>query len=78
MHHDGSNGARARSARIRSSHDHEATKLDSMRRNAAARDAQPARASLLVRMASIFGRQRTWNPTADAEGESIASAKLTE
>lgn len=78
MHHDGSNGARARSARIRSSHDYEATKLDSMRRNAAVRDAQPPRASLLARLASVFGRSRTWNPTVDAEGESIASANLTE
>jgi hypothetical protein len=78
MHHDGSSGARARSARIRSSHDDEATRLDSMRRNAAARDAQPARVSLRTRVASVFGRQRTWNPTVDAEGESIASARLTD
>jgi hypothetical protein len=33
-HHDGSNGARARSARIRAAHDCEATQLDSMRRRA--------------------------------------------
>jgi hypothetical protein len=33
MHrHDGSNSARARSARIRADHDYEATQLDSMRR----------------------------------------------
>lgn len=78
MHHDGSNGARARSARIRSSHDYEATKLDSMRRNTAARDAQPPRASLLMRMASVFRRSRGWNPSIDTEGESIASANLNE
>jgi hypothetical protein len=78
MRHDGSNGARARSARIRTSHDYEATKLDSMRRNAAARDAQPPRASLLTRMASVFGRSREWNPSIEAEGESIAGANLNE
>jgi hypothetical protein len=78
MHHDGSNGARARSARIRSSHDYEATRLDSMRRNAAARDVHAPRASLLMRMASVFGRSRGWNPSIDTDGESIASANLKE
>ena len=41
MHrHDGSNGARARAARIRADHDLEATHLDSMGRRSAALEAQ--------------------------------------
>jgi hypothetical protein len=59
MQHDGSNGARARSARIRASHEYEATQLDSMRRNAAALETQPPPASLRARLASAFGRPRS-------------------
>ena len=42
--HDGSNGARARSARIRSDHDDEATQLDSMARRSAMPGGQSGRA----------------------------------
>jgi hypothetical protein len=71
MQHDGSNGARARSARIRATHDNEATRLDSMRRNATE---QPSRASLMTRVASLLGRARRWNvdplPALDTQAES--------
>lgn len=51
MYHDaGGGGARARSARIRASHDYEATQLESMRRRSAElaseRPASTSRASL--------------------------------
>ena len=55
MQHNGSNSARARSARIRSAHDYEATQLDTMRRNAAARP-EPSRVPLAARIASAFRR----------------------
>ena len=51
---DGRNGARARSARIRASHDYEATQLDSMRRGTQ-ESAQPE-ARLLTRLTAAFGR----------------------
>ena len=57
MQHDGSNSTRARSARIRSSHDYEATELDTMRRHAAARDLRP-RPSFLMRLSALVGRAR--------------------
>lgn len=41
--HDGSDGARARSARIRSEHDYEATQLDSLARRSGARDGESGR-----------------------------------
>ena len=41
--HDGSDGARARSARIRSEHDYEATQLDSLARRSAARESESGR-----------------------------------
>jgi hypothetical protein len=41
--HDGSNGARARSARIRSDHDYEATQLDSLARRSATPGGQSER-----------------------------------
>jgi hypothetical protein len=57
MHnHDGSNGARARSARIRAGHDFEATQLDSMRRRTPASAARPERASLVARMSATLAR----------------------
>jgi hypothetical protein len=55
MQHDGSNSARARSARIRASHDYEATELDTMRRHAAARELQQ-RPSFVMRLSSLLGR----------------------
>ncbi len=59
MQHDGSSSARARSARIRATHEYEATQLDTMRRSAAAREAQSPRVPLLTRIASAFGRSPT-------------------
>jgi hypothetical protein len=59
MQHDGSNSARARSARIRTSHEYESTQLDSMRRNTVALGAQQrGRPSLAARLVSAFGRAR--------------------
>ena len=56
MHHDGSNSARARSARIRTAHDYEATELDSMRRAGEVARQQPQRVSLMARVAAAFRR----------------------
>jgi hypothetical protein len=57
MYHDGSNSARARSARIRAAHDDEPTRLDSMHRNAAVRDRHDrSRSSLMARLTASFGR----------------------
>lgn len=58
MQHDGSNSARARSARIRAAHDYEANRLESMRRNAT--QPQP-HVSLLARLTSALSRARRWN-----------------
>jgi hypothetical protein len=59
MHHDGSNSARARSSRIRAAHDDEATRLESMRRNAGARDLQhESHVSLAARLTAAVGRMR--------------------
>ena len=63
--HDGSNSARARSARIRTEHDDEATHLESMRSrtNALAERAEHvswwrAAAASLARMVGVPGRPR--------------------
>jgi hypothetical protein len=57
MYNDGQSGARARSARIRSAHDYEATTLDSMRRRAQALPQQPTRSRWqLVRAVLTLGR----------------------
>jgi hypothetical protein len=61
VQHDGSNSARARSARIRTTHDYEATELDSMRRAGELARQQPPRASLRARVAGIFGRSPGWS-----------------
>ena len=63
MQHDGSNSARARSARIRTAHDYEATQLDTMRRNAAALP-EPSRVPLAARIASAFRRAPRAEPGA--------------
>jgi hypothetical protein len=60
VQHDGSNSARARSARIRTTHDYEATELDSMRRAGELARQQPARVSLVARVAAAFGRSPGW------------------
>ena len=57
MQHDGSNSARARSARIRASHEYEATELDTMRRHGAARELQQ-RPSFVMRLSSLVARAR--------------------
>jgi hypothetical protein len=70
MQHDGSNSARARSARIRATHDDEATRLDSMRRNGEELRSHPSR---MARVAAVLGRARRWNvdplPALDAQPE---------
>jgi hypothetical protein len=59
MYDGGQNGARARSSRIRSAHDHEATTLDSMRRRSQALQEQPTRSRWqLVRVVLTLGRGR--------------------
>jgi hypothetical protein len=57
MQHDGSNSARARSARIRSSHDDESNQLGSMRRRTAEGEAREARVSLVARLVSTLRRR---------------------
>lgn len=57
-HHDGGNGARARSARIRSSHDFEATHLDTMRRGTLAVEKTVERLTLVARVRATFGGLR--------------------
>ena len=69
---DGRNSTRARSARIRASHDYEATQLEEMRRRSAAREPRPGRASLLTRLSAAFARPRDCS---DAKGtDAIVSA----
>jgi hypothetical protein len=72
MHNDGQSGARARSARIRSAHDDEATTLDSMRRRTQALQQQPARPRWqLVRAVLTLGRARR-RGLAECEHEMVA------
>jgi hypothetical protein len=70
---DGRNGARARSARIRASHDYEATQLEEMRLRSAAIESRPA---LLRRLAAVFARPR--RSVDVAETDAIASAAHAE
>ena len=59
MHQDGSNSGRARSARIRASHDYEATELESMRRRGKAlEDRQRPRPTLMARLMRGVVRMR--------------------
>jgi serine/threonine protein phosphatase PrpC len=53
---DGRNSARARSARIRASHDHEGTQLEEMRRRT--RELGQPEPRLLARLAAAIGRVR--------------------
>jgi hypothetical protein len=66
VQHDGSNSARARSARIRTAHDYEATELDSMRRAGELARQQSQRVSLMARVAAAFGRSSRWSEEAAA------------
>jgi hypothetical protein len=60
MHQDGSNSARARSARIRTAHDGEANELESMRRRAAASELRvPSHVSLVARLRTFLRGART-------------------
>ena len=68
----GGNGARARSARIRTSHDYEATQLEEMRRRSVPLEPRPRRHSLLTRLSGAFGHMS--RRSADVkETEAIAS-----
>ena len=74
---DGRNSARARSARIRASHDYEATHLEEMRRRTR-EGAQPAtRIALMARVASAFSvlhpKPATQVPVAQNEIEAAAT-----
>jgi hypothetical protein len=70
---DGRNSARARSARIRTGHDYEATQLEEMRRRTATLEQRPERVLLRTRLAELFGRKP--GRRADVrEAEAIASA----
>jgi hypothetical protein len=73
VQHDGSNSARARSARIRTTHDYEATELDSMRRAGELARQSPPRVSLMARVAAAFGRSPRWtgepSPSLDPAAE---------
>jgi hypothetical protein len=72
---DGSNGSRARSARIRAGHDGEATHLDAMRRRSAALDDTTGRVrrwrsptALIVR---LIGRRALHDDVGTAEPASL-------
>jgi len=85
MQHDGSNSARARSARIRAAHDDESNQLDSMRRRGAAFELQKqSRVSPLARLASLLGRARPSSAgslpatTDEGEGDAVAPIGLSE
>jgi hypothetical protein len=68
----GGNGARARSARIRTSHDYEATHLEEMRRRSVRVAPQPERGSILSRLSAPFRRVPPRNAEVGAT-EAIAS-----
>ena len=65
---DGRNSARARSARIRASHDHEGTQLEEMRRRT--RELGDPEPRLLARLAAAIGRVRRADPSS---GQVIAA-----
>ena len=66
MQRDGSDSARARSARIRASHDHEATQLESMRRNTVEQAQPKPHGPFRARVASAFAHVRGSRPGPDA------------
>ena len=65
---DGSQGARARSARIRSAHDDEATRLDSMARRTASADANGERLRLAPRLRAAWSRLAARGADGSAHG----------
>jgi hypothetical protein len=77
MHRDGRDGARARSARIRATHDYEATQLDSMRRRTPETGDPGRRIDRVLRLAAVFGRLRRSSRGFDqllAENETAVTA----
>jgi hypothetical protein len=70
---DGRNSARARSARIRASHDYEATQLEEMRRRSAAIESCPG---LLRRLSAVFARPHRGVDV--AETDAVASTAHAE
>jgi hypothetical protein len=56
MYRDGSDSARARSARIRASHDYEATELESMRQRTLAGDRPEARVPRIAHLGATLRR----------------------
>jgi hypothetical protein len=58
---DGRNGARARSARLRASHEYEATQLESMRRRTREEGQPEQRVRLVARLVAAFRGRRLLN-----------------
>jgi hypothetical protein len=74
---DGRNSARARSARIRSSHDYEGTQLEEMRLRTAALEPRPERTWSLAGLSAVFAR-RPRRRAETNEADAIASASHAE
>jgi hypothetical protein len=74
MHRDGSDSARARSARIRSSHDDEATQLDAMRRRTQETPEPVDRIRLMTRLGRVVRRLRRTQTVLPVPTEIEASA----
>jgi hypothetical protein len=80
--HDGSNSARARSARIRTEHDYEATQLESMRRRTSELGERAERvhwwraaAASLARMARRPGTSRMRDDVTQEPAEATAGGR---
>ena len=74
---DGRNSARARSARIRSSHDDEGTQLEEMRLRTVALEGRPRRSSLLTDLSAAFARRLRRRSDA-SEADVLVSASHVE
>jgi hypothetical protein len=74
MHRDGSDSARARSARIRSSHDYEATQLEAMARRTQEAAEPVDRVRLMARLGSAIRRLRRSSPVLPVQSEVEAGA----
>jgi hypothetical protein len=70
MYDDGRNSSRARSARIRSAHDYEATALETMRRRAPGEPRRRAR--FVLAWISVLRRRREQEPAGVAESAELA------
>jgi hypothetical protein len=73
MYHDGSNGCRARAARIRTAHDYEATELDSMRRRTRRAQKAGAPRGPIAQIVALFGGLRA----APAEPGAVGATEVT-